>query len=157
MGDDIHELKILERDDRYLVLLGDSTYHLNARLDDDYLQAVINGHRISVHGHLHDDDLVLFHEGDTFKCSLYQETYGFEELASEGSLAAPMNGAVVAIQVKVGDSVSAGQTLVIMEAMKMEHAIKAPADGVVTEIFFAEGDQVPEGAELMAIDTGEGA
>ncbi|MBI42250.1 acetyl/propionyl/methylcrotonyl-CoA carboxylase subunit alpha [Marinobacter lutaoensis] len=157
VGDDIHELKILERDDRYLVLLGDSTYHLNARLDDDYLQAVINGHRISVHGHLHDDDLVLFHEGDTFKCSLYQETYGFEELASEGSLAAPMNGAVVAIQVKVGDSVSAGQTLVIMEAMKMEHAIKAPADGVVTEIFFAEGDQVPEGAELMAIDTGEGA
>ena len=155
VGDDIHELKILERDDRYLVLLGDSTYHLNARLDDDYLQAVINGHRISVHGHLHDDDLVLFHEGDTFKCSLYQETYGFEELASEGSLAAPMNGAVVAIQVKVGDSVSAGQTLVIMEAMKMEHAIKAPADGVVSEIFYAEGDQVAEGAELIAIDTGE--
>ena len=153
VGDDIHELKILERDDRYQVFVDGSVYHLNARLDDDYLQAVINGHRISVHGHLHHHDLVLFYEGDTFKCALYQETYGFEELAGEGSLAAPMNGAVVAIQAKVGDRVRAGQTLVIMEAMKMEHAIKAPADGVVSDIFYAEGDQVAEGAELIAIDT----
>ena len=52
-------------------------------------------------------------------------------------------------------TIGAGQTLVIMEAMKMEHAIKAPADGVVSEIFYAEGDQVAEGAELIAIDTGE--
>lgn len=155
VGDDIHELKILERDDRYQVFVGDSVYHLNAKLDDDYLQAVINGHRISVHGNLHDDQLVLFYEGDTFKCSVYRETYGFEEMAGEGSLAAPMNGAIVAVQAKVGDKVTVGQTLVIMEAMKMEHAIKAPADGVVSEIFFAEGDQVSEGAELIAIETEE--
>ncbi|MBD3639986.1 MAG: acetyl/propionyl/methylcrotonyl-CoA carboxylase subunit alpha [Marinobacter sp.] len=155
VGEDIHELKILERDDRYQVFVGDSVYHLNAKLDDDYLQAVINGHRLSVHGNLHDDQLVLFYEGDTFKCTEYRETYGFEEMAGEGSLAAPMNGAIVAVQAKVGDKVTAGQTLVIMEAMKMEHAIKAPADGVVSEIFFAEGDQVSEGAELIAIETEE--
>ncbi len=155
VGEDIHELKILERDDRYQVFVGDSVYHLNAKLDDDYLQAVVNGHRISVHGNLHDDQLVLFYEGDTFKCTEYRETYGFEEMAGEGSLAAPMNGAIVAVQAKVGDKVTAGQTLVIMEAMKMEHAIKAPADGVVSEIFFAEGDQVSEGAELIAIETEE--
>ena len=155
VGDDKHELKILERDDRYQVFVGGSVYHLNAKLNDDYLQAVINGHRLSVHGNLHNEELVLFYEGDTFKCTVYRETYGFEEMASEGSLAAPMNGSVVAIQAQVGDKVTAGQTLVIMEAMKMEHAIKAPADGVVSEIFYAEGDQVAEGAELIAIDTGE--
>ncbi|MCC4269109.1 acetyl/propionyl/methylcrotonyl-CoA carboxylase subunit alpha [Marinobacter nauticus] len=155
VGDDKHELKILERDDRYQVFVGGSVYHLNAKLNDDYLQAVINGHRLSVHGNLHNEELVLFYEGDTFKCTVYRETYGFEEMASEGSLAAPMNGSVVAIQAQVGDKVTAGQTLVIMEAMKMEHAIKAPAHGVVSEIFYAEGDQVAEGAELIAIDTGE--
>ncbi|WP_370231310.1 acetyl/propionyl/methylcrotonyl-CoA carboxylase subunit alpha [Marinobacter nauticus] len=155
VGDDKHALKILERDDRYQVFVGGSVYHLNAKLNDDYLQAVINGHRLSVHGNLHNEELVLFYEGDTFKCTVYRETYGFEEMASEGSLAAPMNGSVVAIQAQVGDKVTAGQTLVIMEAMKMEHAIKAPADGVVSEIFYAEGDQVAEGAELIAIDTGE--
>ncbi|MDO3722797.1 acetyl/propionyl/methylcrotonyl-CoA carboxylase subunit alpha [Marinobacter sp. chi1] len=155
VGDEIHDLKILERNDGYQVFVGDSVYSLTARLDDDYLQAVINGHRISVHGNLHDSQLVLFCEGETFQCTLYRETYQSEDSAGEGSLAAPMNGAIVAVQAEVGDAVSAGQTLVIMEAMKMEHAIKAPADGIVSEIFFAEGDQVSEGAELIAIDIQE--
>lgn len=155
VGEEVHELKILERDDRYQVMVGGSIYHLNCRLDHDYLQAVINGHRISVHGNLHNHQLVLFYEGDTFQCDVFRETFGAEEMASDGSLAAPMNGAVVAIQTKVGDKVTAGQTLVIMEAMKMEHAIKAPADGVVTDIFYAEGDQVSEGAELIAIETSD--
>ena len=134
VGEDIHELKVLERDDRYQVFVGDSVYNLTAKLDDDYLQAVINGHRISVHGNLHNDQLVLFYEGDTFQCILYRETYGFEEMAGEGSLAAPMNGAIVAVQTKVGDTVTAGQSLVIMEAMKMEHAIKAPAELIAIEV-----------------------
>ncbi|MGM0769037.1 MAG: acetyl/propionyl/methylcrotonyl-CoA carboxylase subunit alpha [Pseudomonadota bacterium] len=155
VGEEVHELKILERDDRYQVIVGGSIYHLNCKLDDDYLQAVINGHRISVHGNLHNHQLVLFYEGDTFQCNVFRETFGAEELAGEGSLAAPMNGAIVAVQAKVGDKVTAGQTLVIMEAMKMEHAIKAPADGVVTDIFYAEGDQVSEGAELIAIETSD--
>ena len=47
MGEEIHDLKVLERDDRYQVFVGDSVYNLTARLDDDYLQAVINGHRIN--------------------------------------------------------------------------------------------------------------
>ncbi|PSF04727.1 3-methylcrotonyl-CoA carboxylase [Marinobacter fuscus] len=155
VGDDKHELKILERDDRYQVEVGGSVYQLHAKLNDDYLQAVVNGHRLSLHGNLHNEELVLFYGGDTFKCTVYRETYGFEEMAGEGSLAAPMNGSIVAVQTKVGDRVNAGQSLVIMEAMKMEHAIKAPADGVVTDIFYSEGDQVAEGAELIAIDTGE--
>ena len=152
MGDEIHELKILEKDDRYEVFVNGSVYSLTAKLDHDYLQAVINGHRISIHGNLHNDQLVLFYEGDTFQCILYRENYISDDLAPEGGLAAPMNGAIVAVQAKVGDTVTAGQTLVIMEAMKMEHAIKAPADGVVTEIFFTEGEQVSEGAELIAIE-----
>ncbi|MBZ2167469.1 acetyl/propionyl/methylcrotonyl-CoA carboxylase subunit alpha [Marinobacter sp. F4216] len=155
VGDEIHDLKVLERNDGYQVFVGDSVYNLTARLEDDYLQAVINGHRISVHGNLHDGQLVLFCEGETFQCHLYRETYQLEDAIGEGSLAAPMNGAIVAVQVEAGDAVTAGQTLVIMEAMKMEHAIKAPADGVVSEIFFAEGDQVSEGAELIAIDIQE--
>ena len=153
VGDDVHEMKVLERDDRYQVFVGGSVYNLNCRLDDDYLQAVINGHRLSVHGNLDHHQLVLFYEGDTFQCSVFRETFDPQDLAGEGSLTAPMNGAVVAIQANVGDTVTAGQTLVIMEAMKMEHVIKAPADGVVTEIYFAEGDQVAEGAELIAIET----
>jgi len=68
-----------------------------------------------------------------------------------GRLTAPMPGKVVSFQVKAGDTVSRGQALAVMEAMKMEHTIAAPADGVVAEILYAPGDQVLEGAELLTM------
>jgi 3-methylcrotonyl-CoA carboxylase alpha subunit len=64
-----------------------------------------------------------------------------------------MNGTVVDILVSAGDTVSQGDALVIMEAMKMEHTIKAPADGTVTEIYYGKGDLVDGGADLLAFET----
>jgi 3-methylcrotonyl-CoA carboxylase alpha subunit len=151
-NDEKHSLSILEQDDHYEIRIGDSCYDVRASLDDDRLQATVNGHRFSICGDLHQDQLVLFHEGETFHCALHREQFGLEDQASEGGLQAPMNGSMVAVLVKAGDRVKAGQTLVIMEAMKMEHAIKAPADGSVSEVFFAEGDLVSEGAELIALE-----
>ena len=74
-----------------------------------------------------------------------------EAQSEAGRLTAPMPGKVVSFHIKVGDSVSRGQTLAVMEAMKMEHTIAAPDDGVVTEILYAPGDQVLEGAELLTM------
>jgi len=68
-----------------------------------------------------------------------------------GRLTAPMPGKVVSFAVKAGDNVKIGQTLAVLEAMKMEHTIAAPADGVVGELLYAPGDQVPEGAELLKL------
>ncbi len=68
-----------------------------------------------------------------------------------GRLTAPMPGKVVSIAVKAGDKVSKGQSLAVMEAMKMEHTIAAPQDGVVGEVLYAPGDQVAEGAELLRL------
>jgi 3-methylcrotonyl-CoA carboxylase alpha subunit len=53
--------------------------------------------------------------------------------------------------VQVGDSVTQGQALAVMDAMKMEHTITAPANGVVQELLYAPGDQVAEGAELLRL------
>ncbi|MBS7808273.1 acetyl/propionyl/methylcrotonyl-CoA carboxylase subunit alpha [Variovorax sp. PCZ-1] len=71
--------------------------------------------------------------------------------AQAGRLTAPMPGKLVSFAVKAGDTVKAGQTLAVMEAMKMEHTIAAPKDGVVSEILFAPGDQVSDGAELIKL------
>jgi 3-methylcrotonyl-CoA carboxylase alpha subunit len=68
-----------------------------------------------------------------------------------GRLSAPMPGKVVSFAVKAGDTVSKGQVLAVMEAMKMEHTIAAPADGTVAELLYAPGDQVAEGAELLKL------
>ena len=64
-----------------------------------------------------------------------------------------MPGKVVSFAVQPGDTVRQGQTLAVMEAMKMEHTLTAPADGVVVELLYAPGDQVAEGAELLRLQT----
>lgn len=58
---------------------------------------------------------------------------------------------VVAVQVAAGDRVGRGETLVVLEAMKMEHAITAPCDGTVAAVPFAPGDQVEDGAVLVVL------
>ena len=68
-----------------------------------------------------------------------------------GRLPAPMPGRVVAVPVAAGDPVSRGQTLMVIEAMKMEHGIVAPADGEVERVNYAVGDTVEEGAELITL------
>jgi 3-methylcrotonyl-CoA carboxylase alpha subunit len=71
--------------------------------------------------------------------------------AEAGRLTAPMPGKVVSFAVKVGDAVTQGQVLAVMDAMKMEHTIVAPADGTVAELLYAPGDQVNEGAALLRL------
>jgi len=68
------------------------------------------------------------------------------------SVLAPMPGTVTRIAVKSGDSVSKGETLLVLEAMKMEIAMAAPHDGVVKSVAFAVGDMAKEGAELVTIE-----
>ncbi|TCW25424.1 acetyl/propionyl/methylcrotonyl-CoA carboxylase subunit alpha [Dietzia cinnamea] len=68
-----------------------------------------------------------------------------------GSLLAPMPGAVIRVAVSVGDTVTAGQPLLWMEAMKMEHTIAAAVDGVVTELPVEVGTQVESGTVLAVV------
>ncbi len=68
-----------------------------------------------------------------------------------GGLIAPMPGKVIDVKVKKGKKVKAGDTLVILEAMKMEHSIKAAEDGTVLELLISVNDQVENGALLMVV------
>ena len=68
-----------------------------------------------------------------------------------GGLIAPMPGKVIDVKVKKGKKVKAGDTLVILEAMKMEHSIKAAENGTVSELLISVNDQVENGALLMVV------
>ena len=63
-----------------------------------------------------------------------------------------MPGAITAVAVAEGDLVKAGQTLMVLEAMKMEHTIVAPGDGKVATINVSAGERVDEGTELLALE-----
>lgn len=64
---------------------------------------------------------------------------------------APMAGRIIRVLAKAGDSVRAGDTLLILEAMKMEQQVTAPHDGIVAKLLCEEGDQVAAGQELVVL------
>jgi propionyl-CoA carboxylase alpha chain len=71
--------------------------------------------------------------------------------AASGGLKAPMPGVVLSTAVRSGDTVSKGQLLMVLEAMKMEHRITAPRDGVVADLHVAAKDQVKNGQLLLTM------
>ena len=75
---------------------------------------------------------------------------------AHGSLLAPMPGSVVRVGAAAGDSVTSGQPLIWLEAMKMEHTISAPSDGVLAELNVRAGQQVEVGTILARIDNTQG-
>jgi acetyl-CoA carboxylase biotin carboxylase subunit len=70
---------------------------------------------------------------------------------ASGSLRAPMPGSILAVLVEVGQTVTKGQPLIKLEAMKMEHTIRTAGDGIVEEIYYAPGDTVEAEAQLLKI------
>jgi 3-methylcrotonyl-CoA carboxylase alpha subunit len=124
----------------------------------DRLVARIDGLRQDI-GYAQTDDRITLFIGDQ-TVSLTQ----VDPMATAGGadqldhvLTAPMPGKVTALFVGAGESVTAGQSLMILEAMKMEHTIKAPADGVVATLPFAVGEQVPDSAVLITFEEPEAA
>jgi biotin carboxyl carrier protein len=76
---------------------------------------------------------------------------GLEADSGEISIRAPMPGLIVAIQVSEGDTVTAGQTVVILESMKMQNELKAPRDGTVQRISVESGQTVEQKKVLVTI------
>jgi 3-methylcrotonyl-CoA carboxylase alpha subunit len=72
-----------------------------------------------------------------------------------GRVTSPMPGQVIAVAVAVGDAVTEGAPLVVVEAMKMEHTLRAPRDGRVAAIACAVGARVEEGVELVVLEDPE--
>lgn len=74
-----------------------------------------------------------------------------QEAGRPGAVKSPLPGTIMSLAVKVGDQVSSGDTVCVLEAMKMENDIHCTKSGTVTEILVAAGDTVLEGSDLMII------
>jgi 3-methylcrotonyl-CoA carboxylase alpha subunit len=93
--------------------------------------------------------------GETFRITI-RETRGSDiNHAGDGAILAPMPGKVIAVDVSAGDTVTKGQKLLVLEAMKMEHALTAPFDGTVAELTVAVGSQVQVEALLVRVEKAE--
>ena len=97
--------------------------------------------------------LVLFVGGKTFDFVVPDPLVGSGHEGEAGNLVvAPMPGLIKKISAKTGDTVSEGDALLVLEAMKMEHTLIAPRDGIIAEMNAEAGDQVEDGAVLVVLE-----
>ncbi len=151
-GNDTHAITVHRHESGWQITIGDNSHHVilhrsaapihSLTIDGKRLNAVIQqtDHliRVLVSGQLHS-----FEKTDP-------RAAPDQAAQTQGSLIAPMPGAIIACYIKPGDQVSEGQALMVVEAMKMEHTISAPEEGTIEAVFFKPGDQVNDGDVLLA-------
>ncbi len=104
----------------------------------------------------HGKSLFIDLEGMTFEVSTGNRRKKTSAAAGDPTLlVAPMPGKVFKVLKTEGESVKAGDAVIVLEAMKMEHTIKALKDSIIKKIHFSEGDQVTSGSELVNLEIQE--
>ena len=130
----------------------DQSLHVG-RTDAAALVVTTDGYQCRAHVVRETARVTVFLDGVAYGFGLPDALTPDDEAASGGDVVtAPMPGLVKILSAAAGQSVSKGDALAVLEAMKMEHTLTAPRDGVVAEILTREGDQVQEGAVLLALE-----
>jgi len=128
------------------------------KLDDGLKHYTVNlGNDFEKHEYTVDekDGIITVEEIDDhnfrFKAVRYQTNAA--GTASDGAILSPMPGKIIALDISEGDSVTKGQKLLTLEAMKMEHSLTAPFDGIITKLNAGLDAQVQVDALLVQIET----
>jgi biotin carboxyl carrier protein len=151
--------RILESDDhedRYLVLMDDSELRLSVtRISPTNLSVLLGNRSYNVEVERSGQEYRVMIRGEVFYFRVYDE---FVQSADEDSrqgeavISAPMPGLVVKLLVSQGEEVTAGQGLLVLEAMKMQNEIPSPGSGTVGEISVNKGQTVMTGDTLLVIE-----
>jgi len=145
--------------DSYQITVGDHTYDVTGvHAELGTLTFLIDQRSYMAHVSRDDHGVHISMGGRTYHVRQPEvdvDTPGAATVHGDGKLEAPMPGNIVAVKVKVGDSVNAGDPVVVLESMKMQNEIAAPFDGVVKAIHCEEGAQVGFGDLLAEIDHAE--
>jgi biotin carboxyl carrier protein len=138
----------------YAVTIGDQAFEVElVRAEDGKLEMVVDGQRVVAY---------ISREGATRWVTLGGQTFVLTKTTGlkrgrgghehQSGLSAPMPGQIRAVNVQVGDAVKRGQTLLVVEAMKMELRIQAPQDGVVKQLFVQVGETVEREQLLIEME-----
>ena len=150
-------------DDTLNFVINEKTYEVDYSLiDDHHIHLSVNGKRINAYVASDDDGKTVSIDGNT----LFIEDAEALELMKKGgkkgadlpdSITPPMPAIVIEVLVGAGDTVSKGQGVIVVSAMKMETTLFAPFDGSVTSINTGEGEKVNPGDILVDIEKDETA
>ena len=152
-GDKTLELLVRRAGNHITVTQGEEQYELDLESMDDGLLCIIDkGVRQRCQYHRRGDHLYLQAFGQALAVrDVTHQPAGSATTAGSGRIKATMDGAIIDVLVEAGQAVKQGDTLVILEAMKMEHPVKADRNGTIGEILAAKGDQVKRSQLLVDI------
>lgn len=159
IADTEHALALSRASSGYRLHHGEEVLRVTLREDADGRTWLRIGDRhLRVHVATRGDQVFVHLDGEAYELR-YRHPLDRLAAQSAGSaddhLIAPMPGSVVALSVTVGDSVTKGQVLLIMESMKMETTLVAPRDGVVASITYVKGQSFERDAVLLSLDAAE--
>lgn len=159
VGSRTHTVDVIQDDGRYRITLGDEVWEVDARLTaQGIFSLIIDGvsHVAEVDDHA--GDCVVDVGGETYSIQVEEQTRyiirtrgGAAGGAGGQTLKAPLPGKITHVAVRAGDAVAAGQSLVVIEAMKMENELKATTAGTVREVRVTAGQPVNAGDVLIVI------
>jgi len=120
---------------------------------DGSISVTIDGRVLRCRARFEDRDLYLMCRGATVRYSEIETDVerAAAELPGNGQVRAPMPGQIIAVHARIGERVRRNQTLLVLEAMKMEHVIVAPLDGELKVLNAKVGDRVEDGVELAVV------
>ena len=161
VDDEEFDIELIRQGDGYLVEYGDSRYLVTVdQLSDKKFLFKINERASEVDITRNGGGLEIFLEGK--EVNVRAEPYDLAELRKRAGSAvggledkiikAPMPGLVLSSAVAPGDKVARGQTLVIIEAMKMENMIKAPQEATIKDVFVEAGKAVDKNEKLVEFE-----
>jgi len=120
--------------------------------DNEMLECVIDGIRSQYQIYRDEDRLFVFDSFNDIQLKVLPRFVDPNTSSIEGGLLAPMPGKISEVLIKKDQKVKAGQSLMIIEAMKMEQTIKSPNAGKISKIMVKKGQQVENGESLLVID-----
>jgi acetyl/propionyl-CoA carboxylase alpha subunit len=151
-----HNVEISRSATAYRLHLGDQSVIIDLKTGADGRAWLTLGERhVEVVIATRGDDVFVHLDGEAYQLR-YQHPLNRLAAQAGGSAAdnifAPMPGSIVAVQVKAGDAVTKGQTLLVMESMKMETIIAAPRDGVIESVTYDKGQTFDRDALLLTME-----
>ncbi len=157
LGNKTYKIGFEEKEELSLFSIDDEQKEIEfLRIDESTYSILVGNRSITVGVFREGKKIQVFHEGDLYEI---EAVSGRDASQAEGAgslnITAPMHSRVVKILKKQGDSVEVGDSVIVVEAMKMESELKASASGTVKEIRVKEGETVEKDSVLVALSDSE--
>lgn len=156
LGDELHNVELSRAAAVYRLHLGDRQIPVDlATAADGRAWLTLGERHVEVVIATRGDDVFVHVDGEAYQLR-YQHPLNRLAAQAGGSaedhIRAPMPGSIVIVSVKAGDTVTKGQTLLVMESMKMETTVAAPRDGVIAAVTYEKGQTFDRDALLLSFE-----